>query len=79
MLLGVKVLLVRSVLINFLETIFSSTGGAKKKGRNVAEVEGTVKQFAEACEEKKEMDHQVGNAQFGRVGRGVGPGAGEKL
>ena len=80
MILGVKVLLVRSVdYKHFLDTIFSSTGGAKKKGRNVAEVEGADEQYAEACEKKKEMDHQVGNAQFGRVGRGVGPGAGEKL
>ena len=49
---------------HFLETIFSSTGGpgAKKKGRNVAEVEGADEQYAEACEQKKEMDHQVGNA-----------------
>ena len=42
---------------HFLDTIFSSTGGAKKKGRNVAEVEGADEQYAEACEQKKEMDH----------------------
>ena len=58
---------------HFLDTIFSSTeGGAKKKGRNVAEVEGADDQYAEACEQKKEMDHQVGNAQFGGVGVGRG-------
>ena len=49
--------------------IFSSNGGAEEKGRNAAEVEGAVKQHAEAGKQKEEMDHQVGYGQFVRIGK----------